>query len=581
MSNINSQIATKPINLQQVATRAETPDSRNSASDSKGNNQSSTHTAKPDTQIKISGKVDSDQQTHKAIQNKSQALPSTSNSEHDNKAQQTAKPINSSNNTSPTTKGNNQNSKATQSTTQINSSVTANKPDNTSQQAQIPANNNQGSSKMQSSAPIQQNTTQPTANTRSNSASNNIPQAKAAPSEQVQIKPPQTQISSQLKHGQLLQAVVTTPTNKGATNSTVQLQIGKQLLLANTDLQLKAGDKVNLRVDKTPKQITLRILDNVQSSEVSKQSALRTHLPRQQGLPPLLANLQVLVQGLVGKNTSPNLRNTANELIKALPRLSKVSNSSGVRNAIHNSGVFLESKLLAQLLSGKTADTKEDIKGTMLKLLQLLKEQPEPQTEKNKPGTNSRQHPTQPPMRGTMPTAQPRTEPSLEQGSSNSKVVNELRQQTEAALSRLQLSQVASTAAKEPDGVREWLLELPVQHEEKSTLVQMRIRRDPNKNNQAFEEDGTWSVMLALNSDHYGELHSRITLSGENVMVNFWAEQKGLSKEINNKLEVLQASLRNSGLNANGFACYHGTPPDTNSASQHPPEATQILDITA
>jgi len=91
--------------------------------------------------------------------------------------------------------------------------------------------------------------------------------------------------------GAILSATVTGPT----VDQLLPLRIGGLDATAQSGLTLQAGTRLQLEVISNSPTITLRVLSatsNAQNSPVS--AAMRLALPRQAGLPPLLANLNWL-----------------------------------------------------------------------------------------------------------------------------------------------------------------------------------------------------------------------------------------------------------------------------------------------
>ena len=76
----------------------------------------------------------------------------------------------------------------------------------------------------------------------------------------------------------------------------------------------------------------------------------------------------------------------------------------------------------------------------------------------------------------------------------------------ESALARIQLGQLASLPTDQNNAI--WMLEVPVRLQERTDLVQMKIKRDGSKN--ANPEQQTWSIDIAFDLENLGEPRARI-----------------------------------------------------------------------
>ena len=151
--------------------------------------------------------------------------------------------------------------------------------------------------------------------------------------------------------GQILQAVVS---QSLASNQAI-IQIGNLKISAQTSIPVTAGEKLTLEVVETGKLPLLRILRPL-SDGALLENLIRSALPKQSGLPPLLANLQQAAQTDNPHKLPAPVLKAVQEIIARLPDSSSISRPEVLRNAIQQSGIFLESKLAEAARVSKPAD---------------------------------------------------------------------------------------------------------------------------------------------------------------------------------------------------------------------------------
>ena len=165
-------------------------------------------------------------------------------------------------------------------------------------------------------------------------------------------------------------------------NNQVELRIGSQSIRANSPIPLNVGQTINLLVEESNNGLILRIAQQTSQTDVIAQ-ALRTVLPKQQAIADVV---KLLVQNLATSKefsvvktdvTTPNsapttnsLRSTIQSFISNLPNIKTLSQADGLRQAIQNSGVNLESHLRQSIITGKPPQTNNDIKANFLRIAQ-------------------------------------------------------------------------------------------------------------------------------------------------------------------------------------------------------------------
>ncbi len=173
--------------------------------------------------------------------------------------------------------------------------------------------------------------------------------------------------------GELLHAVVTRVRPDGQT----ELRIGDQPVQARTQTPLTEGQRLVLQVAQTGKPVVLRVQTPAQTQQ-PLMAALSTTLPRQAPLPPLLANLAAVARNEPQERPTPlppGVSRAARRVLDSLPSVRQVSEASGLKRALQNSGVYLESRLL-QISAGR-GEARDglgtDLKAQLLRVAALLR----------------------------------------------------------------------------------------------------------------------------------------------------------------------------------------------------------------
>ncbi len=412
------------------------------------------------------------------------------------------------------------------------------------------------------------------------------------------------------------------------------LAVGRQQILARTNAPLQAGQNLKLEVVQPrsePPQ--LRILSEGSAQNHAEQ-ALRILLPRQSSLTPLLANLALLgratpapantqggsppatatattgnpptlpATGAASGSTqagalNPGAVNAASALprpiteqlqqwLRLLPNVAQASRPEGLKQALLDSGVFLEARLLTAA-SGTTPSQAaaqllgQDLRAGLLRLAAALQQlRPAPPPPGAPPGApaqaaaasaagdqTSGVQPapaTPPPLRGVPPLPQAAAPASLA-GLPPAEAGRELLQQVEGALARIQLHQLQSLPGSEA-GRAVWAMELPLRHGQDIDLFGLRIERDAEHNAGTPAQRDTWSVTLAFDLGELGPVRARVSLYDGQISAQFWTEQPATRQRFEDHLATLHERLRNAGLQIGRLGCHSGMPPD---ASPPPP----------
>ena len=363
--------------------------------------------------------------------------------------------------------------------------------------------------------------------------------------------------------GQLLHATVT---EGGA--GRVLLAIGNRQVSAATSLHLEKGQQLTLQVQSLGQQPVLRILSP--AADLTLNAAVRLLLPRQGPMTPLLSSLNQLA-------TTPQapvpglIQQLIRTVVRQMPTVEAAATPRGLKEALQQSGVFLERHLLQPAAqSGSLAPRGADLKANLLRLLQLLRDWPAGDRQVA-PGTGATSRAATspapvfpapsapPPLRGSVPSAQAPVRVRLDLLNRSGLLRTDLLQQTEAALARLQMSQLVALPRDAERGFLEWLFELPIRRGNELDLWSMRLFRDPRGHvQQGVASTSTWSVQLAFDLPGLGPMQAQVQVTGQQVSTRFWVEPATTLPLLREHLHELREALLHIGLEVGELDCRPG-----------------------
>lgn len=358
--------------------------------------------------------------------------------------------------------------------------------------------------------------------------------------------------------GTLLQALVKNIAPEGL----VTLRVGNTLLTGKSPIPLQLGQTLQLQVIEAGAKPVLKIIHNTPSGNSDAQQiteALRASLPRQAPLPQLLARLAPLAQpqAEAGAGLTRPLLEQISQLINRLAHSGDTFHGAGLRRALADSGVLLEAKLARA--DSRPAQFSSDIKAGLLQLRAAL--------VTTIPGTlaepPAQYGATLPPLRGAPLIAQAAGSAQTGAGAPAPPTATQLLGLIDAALARIQLSQIASLPIVE-DKKPAWMFELPVRHGELINVFQVRIEApnpDQRHSNAVHTKNLPWCIELAFDLGQLGPMHARISAHQAHVSVSLWAVRNETVSLFNQQIETLRSNLQHDGLEVDNLVCLPGTPP--------------------
>ncbi|ATE76448.1 flagellar hook-length control protein FliK [Pseudomonas frederiksbergensis] len=391
--------------------------------------------------------------------------------------------------------------------------------------------------------------------------------------------------TAQLPVGTLLQGKVLTsqvmpqvpgqPTVFRSMVSLLNTALSGSTLSIDSPTPLRIGTLLSALVQDT------QTLKFVPLSSRQEQLAVTQQLVSQQSRQGSLDGLIRVLQNLPPSDqTSSDLRAAVDKLLAGLPDVQQLSTPKGLAQALANSGLFLEAKLL----TGQNPTLAPDMKGDLLKLIAQLTPglpantnltaiiaantlaQAMPSFVRNALG-----------MLGQVsakpsPTSFPLPERLLQSAEGEDDLEHLLRLAA-AAVSRLQSHQLSSLeqTGVTSDGrlMSTWQLEIPMRNLQDIVPLQVKFQREeaPEKEQPRERRDERepkqplWRVELAFDMEPLGPLQIQAQLIKGSLSSQLWAERPYTASLIESNLAALRERLLASGLNVGDLDCHLGTPP--------------------
>jgi hypothetical protein len=175
-----------------------------------------------------------------------------------------------------------------------------------------------------------------------------------------------------------------------------------------------------------------------------------------------------------------------------------------------------------------------------------------------------------PPYRGAPLAAQAPVASSIAPDASPHEIADRLIAQTDGAVARQTLLQVASLP-DQPDTPRaeaaqRWTFEIPFATPQGTSIAQFEVSRD-GRTPQAEAQARAWRARFSLDIEPMGPVHALIALAGARASVTLWAERATTATQLNENASQLSEALRAAELEPADFQLRVGAPPAVRQAA--------------
>jgi hypothetical protein len=177
-----------------------------------------------------------------------------------------------------------------------------------------------------------------------------------------------------------------------------------------------------------------------------------------------------------------------------------------------------------------------------------------------------------PPFRGALPSAQAIAAPSIAPDAPLATSVRHLLDDTDAAIARQTLLQVASlpgqadtTASRLDPTVPRWNFEIPFVTPQGTAVAQFEISRD-GSGSETEAARRAWRARFSLDVEPAGPVHVMVSLSGERTSVRMWAERPATAQQLQAGVSQLSQALTRAELLPGDILIRVGVPAQSASA---------------
>jgi len=332
--------------------------------------------------------------------------------------------------------------------------------------------------------------------------------------------------------------------------------------------------------------------------------AMRAAAARQDSVGVLMANVEQVVKSLGPTLPEPVVRAMIRLLDLKIPLDANLSGDD-VKRAVARSGLFMEASLASADRESPGAavagvNVPDDMKAVLLVFRQAVRSWLDRDPAPKLPGGQSEtllqgpmkgapvpealadldapvparagvvaptavpnDPPPPPPYRGAPPTAQAQAAATLADDAAPREIGDVLIAQTDAALARHTLFQVASlpdrpeAGAGRPDAAQ-WAFEIPFAGQPGTHIAQFEISRDGRA--AAADGQAVWRAKFSLNLEPLGAVHAHIALMGERAAVSLWAAREASAARLRDRAPMLADALRGAELEPGEIQCRTGAP---------------------
>jgi hypothetical protein len=329
-------------------------------------------------------------------------------------------------------------------------------------------------------------------------------------------------------------------------------------------------------------QTVARPLPSGPNPAVEFVNATRSAAARQSGLAPLFAELKTIV---AARDVPVQVKQVAVQVLAAPVSLDKASGDI-LKQAISRSGLFLEARLAGEG-GAPPAVAFGDLKAALFSLKQALQGwldalppslqaaakaevalHPSTPTPPAAPQQTQADLKPPPPYRGAPTTGQPPAATVVTPDATPMDVVRTLLAQTDGAIARQVLMQVASlpdavgATPSHADGAdKHWNLEIPFVTPQGTAIAHFEIQRDGRKTSPKQALAVAWRANFSLDFEPMGPIHAQIALTGKRAAVNIWAERKDTAAVLRSGISELSVALQAAALDAGDVIVRDGAPP--------------------
>ena len=381
------------------------------------------------------------------------------------------------------------------------------------------------------------------------------------------------------------------PGSKQATPITID-----RTQLSNAPSALKVGQNLNLEIVKAGTATEFKVIPNaVNIQETKVAEFVKQFLPRHEAAPIFLNQLIKDLPKLMANESIPQpLKDIAAQIIQNLPPKEQLITSQSLKQAIANSGLFLEAKLLlpamaqAELIKElpqliKNESVPQSLQRIAAEILQNLTQKeplidgpspqqpvanskPMPETELAALKLNLADTPKADAvsiedfkanlLKFIQALKQEITHPGEQQlNPTELDLLKNLQNKTENTVAKLVLDQLSSLP-KDDNPKQQWIIDIPFIDRQQAESVKIEMQRDKESKQQSGSND--WSVNITITPPELGTIHCMVSYRHDVINTFFKSQNTQTTELIKHNLDYLKNQLEASGLTPGHMDAHDG-----------------------
>ncbi|QSB03484.1 flagellar hook-length control protein FliK [Methylomonas sp. EFPC1] len=291
---------------------------------------------------------------------------------------------------------------------------------------------------------------------------------------------------------------------------------------------LTVGSRIDLQILKSGETPVLSASLPKPSIDEHIATVFKQLLPVQ--LPPqqFLAQLAPLIKPAESdKAVGQLLKQLAREILQQIPDKTKLFEPATLKQAIAQSGLFMERNLVEAEAKPASFVLPDDFKLKLSKLIAQL----------------------------GLELAVPKDESSAQQTASE--LLKETLQKAQGNLAKLTLDQLNSLP-RDDSPKQVWMLELPFFNKAEPETLQLIVEQDKQANSENGQKN--WVVSITITPPELATIHCKVSCYDGSINTRFWSESTSTVDKINARLDYLRQQFEQKGLKPGFMDVQQGKP---------------------
>jgi flagellar hook-length control protein FliK len=295
---------------------------------------------------------------------------------------------------------------------------------------------------------------------------------------------------------------------------------------------LTVGSRVDLQMLKSGEPPVLSASLPAPSIDEQIATVFKQLLPVQVSSQQLLEQLAPLIQPAESdKTVGELLKQLAREILQHIPDKTKLFEPATLKQAIAQSGLFMERNLVDAEANPQSLMLQDDFKLKLSKLIAQL----------------------------GLELAVPKDERSAQQTASG--LLRETLQKAQGNLAKLTLDQLNSLP-RDDSPKQVWILELPFFNKAEPETLQLVVEQDKQANSENGQKN--WVVSITITPPELATIHCKVSCYNGSINTRFWSESTSTVDKINARLDYLRQQFEQKGLKPGFMDVQQGKPTQAN-----------------